>query len=58
MRAVRVQLNWHRVPGRTELVQGSSRKEECNGHQVWDYENDKTNLHADWSVVRPRGPRA
>ena len=66
-----VQLNWRRAPGHAELVQGSNRKEERNGRQVtvtryrcdrcgqvWDYENDKTNLHAGWSVVRPRGPRA
>ncbi|MGB4060184.1 MAG: hypothetical protein WBK26_08205 [Burkholderiaceae bacterium] len=66
-----VQLNWRRAPGHAELVQGSNRKEERDGRQVtvtryrcdrcgqvWDYENDKTNLHAGWSVVRPRGPRA
>ena len=66
-----VQLNWRRAPGHAELVQGSNRKEERNGRQVtvtryrcdrcgqvWDYENDKTNLHAGWSVVRQKGARA
>ena len=66
-----VQLNWRRAPGHPELVQGNNRKEERNGRQVtvtryrcdrcgqlWDSENDKANLHAGWSVVPPRGPRA
>lgn len=66
-----IQQNWRRAPGHAELVQGSNRKEERNGRQVtvtryqcdrcgqvWDYENDRTNLHAGWSMVRSRGPRA
>ena len=59
-----VQRNWRRAPGHAELVQGKNRKEERRHGQVtvtryvcdrcgtvWDYENDKTNLHAGWSVV-------
>ena len=51
-------------PGHPELVQGVNRKEprphgtvtvtryvcdRCS--TVWDYENNKVNLHAGWSVV-------
>jgi len=59
-----VQRNWRRAPGHAELVQGKNRKEErANGQvtvtryvcdrcgTVWDYENNKGNLHAGWSVV-------
>jgi len=59
-----VQQNWRRAPGHAELVQGVNRKEHRSHGQVtitryccdrcgtvWDYENDKTNLHAGWSVV-------
>lgn len=60
-----VQQNWRRAPGHAELVQGINRKEprkqglvtvtryvcdRCS--TVWDYENNKMNLHAGWSVVR------
>lgn len=59
-----IQRNWRRAPGHAELVQGANRKEE-HGHGLvtitsyrcdrcgtaWEYENDKTNLHAGWSVV-------
>ena len=59
-----VQQNWRRAPGHPELVQGVNRKEprphgtvtvtryvcdRCS--TVWDYENNKVNLHAGWSVV-------
>jgi hypothetical protein len=59
-----VQQNWRRAPGHPELVQGDNRKEprphgtvtvtryvcdRCS--TVWDYENNKVNLHAGWSVV-------
>lgn len=59
-----VQQNWRRAPGHPELVQGNNRKEprphgtvtvtryvcdRCS--TVWDYENNKVNLHAGWSVV-------
>lgn len=59
-----VQRNWRRAPGHAELVQGGNRKEERSAGFVtvtryvcdrcgtaWEYENDKTNLHAGWSVV-------
>ncbi len=59
-----IQRNWRRAPGHAELVQGASRKEERETGTVnvtryrcdrcgtaWEYENDKANLHAGWSVV-------
>lgn len=59
-----IQRNWRRAPGHAELVQGGNRKEERDHGEVtvtkyrcdrcgtaWEYENDKTNLHAGWSVV-------
>ena len=59
-----VQQNWRRAPGHAELVQGVNRKETRDQGQVtvtryrcdrcgtaWDYENNKANLHAGWSVV-------
>ena len=59
-----IQRNWRRAPGHPELVQRGNRKEEHNHGLVtvtsyvcdrcgtaWEYENDKTNLHAGWSVV-------
>jgi hypothetical protein len=59
-----VQRNWRRAPGHAELVQGKNRKVERPHGQVtvtryvcdrcgtvWDYENNKVNLHAGWSVV-------
>jgi ssDNA-binding Zn-finger/Zn-ribbon topoisomerase 1 len=59
-----IQRNWRRAPGHAELVQRGNRKEERgNGTvtitiykcdhcgTVWEYENDKANLHAGWSVV-------
>ena len=59
-----IQRNWRRAPGHAELLQGRNRKEErphglvtvtryvCDHcGTVWDYENNKTNLHAGWSVV-------
>jgi len=59
-----VQQNWRRAPGHAELVQGANRKE-LRGEKtvtvtryrcdhcgtVWDYENNKANQHAGWSVV-------
>ena len=59
-----VQRNWRRAPGHPELMQRTNRKEvretgsvtitryvceQCG--TVWDYENDKQNLHAGWSAV-------
>jgi hypothetical protein len=59
-----IQRNWRKAPGHPELVQGGSRPEKRKGHLVtvtryncdrcgtaWDYENDKSNLHAGWSVA-------
>lgn len=59
-----IQRNWRRAPGHPELLQGLNRKEERPHGQVtvtryvcdhcgtvWDYENNKVNLHAGWSVV-------
>jgi hypothetical protein len=59
-----VQRNWRRAPGHAELVQGVNRKEPRAHGQVtvtryvcdrcgtvWDYENNKTDQHAGWSVV-------
>lgn len=60
-----IQRNWRKAPGHAELVQGSTRKEiRSDGNTVnitsyrcdacgtrWEYENDKTNQKAGWSVV-------
>ena len=58
-----IQQNWRRAKGHVELAQHGNRKEERASGQVtvtryqcdrcgtiWDYENDKQNLHAGWSV--------
>jgi hypothetical protein len=63
-----VQRNWRRAPGHAELVQVVNRKESRAHGQVtvtrymcdrcgtvWDYENNKTNQHAGWSVVGQPG---
>lgn len=60
-----IQRNWRRAPGHVELAQHGNRKEErasgpvtitryeCDRcGTIWDYENDKQNLHAGWSVVK------
>jgi len=60
-----IQRNWRRAPGHAELVQNSNRKEERDGREVtvtryrcdhcgayWDYENNKANQHAGWSLPR------
>jgi hypothetical protein len=61
-----IQRNWRRAPGHAELVQQSSRKEEredgartvtvtsyrCDACGTrWEYENDRANQKAGWSVV-------
>ena len=60
-----IQRNWRRAPGHPELVQRGNRKESRGGGNevtvtryecdrcgtAWEYENDKKNLHAGWSVV-------
>ena len=65
-----IQRNWRRAPGHAELVQGTNRKEQRNHGQVtltqyvcdrcgtaWEYENDKVNLHAGWSVLGHAGAK-
>lgn len=60
-----IQRHWRRAPGHAELVQQSSRKvpreggrfvtvtryrcDACGTH--WEYENDRTDQRAGWSVV-------
>lgn len=59
-----IQRNWRRAPGHPELTQGSSYKREGEKGMAsvtryicercatrWEYENDKQNLHAGWSVT-------
>ena len=59
-----IQRNWRRAPGHAELLQGNNRQERRNHGLVtvtsyrcdrcgtaWEYENNKVNLHAGWSVV-------
>ena len=63
-----IQRNWRKAPGHPELVQGDPRHEKrrhglititnyrCDRcGMAWEYENDKTNLHAGWSVVGRSG---
>ena len=60
-----IQRNWRKAPGHAELVQSSNRKEERDGRSVtvtryqcarcasiWDYENNKANQQAGWSLPR------
>ena len=60
-----IQQNWRRAPGHAELMQGANRKELRGEKTVtvtryrcdhcgtrWDYENNKANQHAGWSLVR------
>ncbi|MES2977712.1 MAG: hypothetical protein V4731_04755 [Pseudomonadota bacterium] len=59
-----IQRNWRKAKGHAELLQGNNRTEQRGRTPVtiteyrcdrcgtaWDYENDKNNLHAGWSVV-------
>jgi hypothetical protein len=59
-----IQRNWRRAPGHAELVQGTNRKELRDSGTVtitryrcdrcgtsWEYENNKADQHAGWSVV-------
>ena len=64
-----IQRNWRRAPGHAELLQGGNRQVPSKGSLVtitsyrcdrcgaaWEYENDKANQQAGWSVVgRPAG---
>ncbi|KRB29361.1 hypothetical protein [Acidovorax sp. Root70] len=59
-----IQRNWRKAPGHAELVQRGNRKEDREEGTVtitryvcdrcgtaWEYENDKNNQRAGWSVV-------
>lgn len=59
-----IQRHWRRSPGHAELVQGANRKEpraagsatitayQCDRCGTsWEYENNKADQHAGWSVV-------
>ncbi len=59
-----IQQNWRRARGHPELVQGSNRtvahkhgsvtitKYRCEAcGTIWEYENNKVNRHAGWSVL-------
>lgn len=59
-----IQRDWRKAPGHPELVQGNNRHETRRGALVtitnykcdrcgthWEYENDKNNQKAGWSVV-------
>jgi hypothetical protein len=59
-----IQRNWRRAPGHAELLQGGNRQVLSKGKLVtitsylcdrcgtaWEYENDKTDQRAGWSVV-------
>ena len=59
-----IQRNWRKAPGHPELVQRGNRKEVRPQDPVtftryvcdrcgtaWEYENDRTNQQAGWSVV-------
>jgi hypothetical protein len=59
-----IQRNWRKAPGHAELVQGANRKELRDATTVtvtryrcdrcgtsWEYENNKSDQRAGWSVV-------
>ncbi|CDS53006.1 hypothetical protein [Polaromonas sp. CG9_12] len=59
-----IQRNWRKAPGHPELVQGGNRQEKRGASLVtltsyrcdrcgtaWEYENNKANQQAGWSVV-------
>lgn len=59
-----IQRNWRRAPGHPELMQGTNRTETHKHGQVtitkyccercgthWEYENNKVDRHAGWSVI-------
>ena len=59
-----IQRNWRRAPGHAELLQRANRQQLEKGHLVtitsyvcdrcgtaWEYENNKQNQQAGWSVV-------
>ncbi|RYX91923.1 MAG: hypothetical protein EOO28_24270 [Comamonadaceae bacterium] len=59
-----IQRDWRKAPGHAELVQGTNRQERRKSGLVtvtsyrcdrcgtaWDYENDKANQKAGWSLA-------
>ena len=59
-----IQRNWRRAPGHAELLQRGNRQELRKGQLItitsylcdrcgtaWEYENNKSNQQAGWSVV-------
>jgi len=59
-----IQRNWRRAPGHAELLQRGNRQELRRGQLItitsylcdrcgtaWEYENNKLNQQAGWSVV-------
>ena len=59
-----IQRHWRKAPGHAELVQGTNRKEQRDHGSVtitryrcdrcgtaWEYENNKSDQRAGWSVV-------
>jgi hypothetical protein len=59
-----IQRSWRRAPGHAELLQGGNRQALQKGKLVtitsyvcdrcgtaWEYENNKQDQHAGWSVV-------
>ncbi|MDH6183238.1 hypothetical protein H4V98_000622 [Polaromonas sp. CG_23.6] len=59
-----IQRNWRKAPGHPELVQGGNRQEKRGASLVtltsyrcdrcgtaWEYENNRANQQAGWSVV-------
>ena len=66
-----IQRNWRRAPGHAELLQRGNRQEPRNHNlvtitsyicdrcgTVWEYENNKLNQQAGWSVVGRYGLKA
>ena len=65
-----IQRNWRKAPGHVELVQGDNYPRERNGVKVtftryvcercgtnWEYENNKQNQHAGWSLTGRRATK-
>jgi len=69
-RQLRIQRNWRKTPGHVELAQGSNYTRERETGKVtvtryvcercgtnWEYENDKKNQHAGWSLTGRRATK-
>jgi len=59
-----IQQHWRKAPGHAELVQGTHHREDRGNGQAsftryrcdrcgaaWEYENNKANQHAGWSLL-------